>query len=92
MSEFGKNPIITACDVGSVVGVLMDVGSMYQRRPINFRIFSLDTTGDPEGSKCRIDASDVVYAEVAALMIALNCRSFVFLGRLTLRKGRLSLP
>ncbi|GBO32107.1 hypothetical protein AVEN_42071-1 [Araneus ventricosus] len=36
LPEIGKNTVDTAYDVGSVVGVLMDVGSLYLRRPVVF--------------------------------------------------------
>ncbi|GFW80786.1 hypothetical protein TNCV_3778661 [Trichonephila clavipes] len=53
---------------------------------------SLDDTGCLEGGKWRlIDASDVVGAEVATLLIARSSRSFVFLGRPDPRDGTLYL-
>ncbi|GFT70595.1 hypothetical protein TNCV_1133481 [Trichonephila clavipes] len=77
-----QNPVDTAYDVGSVVSVLADVGSSSQLRSVVSLMVSLDGTGCLEGGKWRlIDASDVVGAEVATLLIARSSRSFVFLGR-----------
>ncbi|GFY05227.1 hypothetical protein TNCV_2206731 [Trichonephila clavipes] len=75
-----QNPVDTAYNVGSVVSVLADVGSSSQLRSVVslwFLLMALDVWKEVK----KIDASDVVGAEVATLLIARSSRSFVFLGR-----------
>ncbi|GFV97721.1 RNase H domain-containing protein [Trichonephila clavipes] len=70
----GKNPNNTGCNVGSVV---VNCASASRLRMVSF-----DSASCLEGGKwCRIDSSDVVGEDVAALIIAQSSRVFVSLGR-----------
>ncbi|GFU56806.1 hypothetical protein TNCV_2539761 [Trichonephila clavipes] len=81
LPEVGKNPVDTAYDVGSVISVLADVGSSSQLQSVVslwFLLMALDVWKEVSGVE--IDASDVVGAEVATLLIARSSRSFCVPG------------
>ncbi|GFU67361.1 hypothetical protein TNCV_640611 [Trichonephila clavipes] len=51
LPEVGKNPVDTAYDVGSVVSVLADVGTLKPTSVSRLLMVSLDGTGCLEGGK-----------------------------------------